>query len=200
MNLLTSFADDDEDEAAGKIKSETENVDEDETGTWVGEYQRGCDWEIYSTTLADMFEGVQFAALSEVLYQKLGLLLFTQSLTHPLSYLLTYSLTYRYCPICITSRRFEERQRKLPCVLKSRPICNPGKWRWAWHRCLCPGEEQGPEWSLLVVWWLAWIPCVNRPGAHSLTPYLVNIISFIYSLVIQLSHKLCGEDADSCNV
>lgn len=127
MNLLTSFADDDEDEAAGKIKSETENVDEDETGTWVGEYQRGCDWEIYSTTLADMFEGVQFAALSEVLYQKLGSLLFTQSLTHSLSYLLTYSLTYRYCPICITSRRFEERQRKLPCVLKSRPICNPGK-------------------------------------------------------------------------
>jgi Calcium-activated BK potassium channel alpha subunit len=73
MNLLTSFADDDEEDETGKVKSETENVDDDETGTWVGEYQRGCDWEIYSTTLAEMFEGVQFAALSEVLYQKLGL-------------------------------------------------------------------------------------------------------------------------------
>jgi hypothetical protein len=73
MNLLTSFADDDEEDDAGKVKSETENIDDDETGTWVGEYQRGCDWEIYSTTLAEMFEGVQFSALSEVLYQKLGL-------------------------------------------------------------------------------------------------------------------------------
>lgn len=99
MNLLTSFADDVEN-TDNVIKSEIENVDDDETGTWVGEYQRGCDWEIYSTPLAEMFEGVQFGALSDVLYQKLGSL--------PLSRLLTQLLTPLLSGIVLFALQIED--------------------------------------------------------------------------------------------
>jgi len=71
MNLLTSFADDD-DEGDG----DGETKDDDEMNNWLGEYQKGCGWEIYTTELADMFEGMKFAELSESLYQKLGVVLF----------------------------------------------------------------------------------------------------------------------------
>ena len=54
-----------------------ETLEEDVgSGDWIGEYQRGCDWEIYSTELADCFEGAIFCCVSEVLYQKLGIVLF----------------------------------------------------------------------------------------------------------------------------
>jgi len=75
MNLLTSFADDDED-AEDNDDPEVENLNEDDTNNWLGEYQKGCGWEIYTTELADMFEGLQFAQLSESLYQRLGVVLF----------------------------------------------------------------------------------------------------------------------------
>lgn len=29
-----------------------ETLDDDEDSDWLGEYQRGCDWEIYTTELA----------------------------------------------------------------------------------------------------------------------------------------------------
>jgi len=57
MNLLCSFADDEEEEEAHTDEREIENLDDDETGNWVGEYQRGCDWEIYTTELSSMFVG-----------------------------------------------------------------------------------------------------------------------------------------------
>ena len=78
MNLLCSFADDKD---TGPVKNDAiegiETLEEDiDSGDWIGEYQRGCDWEIYSTELADSFEGTTFCYLSEVLYQKLGIVLF----------------------------------------------------------------------------------------------------------------------------
>ena len=84
-----------------------ETLDDDEDSDWLGEYQRGCDWEIYTTELSryiclielvrcsmtfplitqamsiisfsflnSTFEGSTFCALSEILYQKLGIVLF----------------------------------------------------------------------------------------------------------------------------
>jgi hypothetical protein len=53
MNLLTSFADDEE-TAASAVRSVDgiETLDDDEDSDWLGEYQRGCDWEIYTTELS----------------------------------------------------------------------------------------------------------------------------------------------------
>lgn len=78
MNLLSSFADD---KPSGPQKTQQiegiETLEEDEdSGDWMGEYQRGCDWEIYTTELSESFEGTTFCYLSEVLYQKLGIVLF----------------------------------------------------------------------------------------------------------------------------
>jgi hypothetical protein len=75
MNLLTSFADDKE-QAPARTQDGIETLDDDEDSDWLGEYQRGCDWEIYTTELSSVFEGSTFCALSEILYQKLGIVLF----------------------------------------------------------------------------------------------------------------------------
>ena len=34
-----------------------ETLDDDEHSDWLGEYRRGCDWEIYVTDLSPQFEG-----------------------------------------------------------------------------------------------------------------------------------------------
>lgn len=54
MNLLTSFADEKAkpDNSNFAKNSEIEALDDDEDSDWIGEYQRGCDWEIYTTELA----------------------------------------------------------------------------------------------------------------------------------------------------
>jgi hypothetical protein len=79
MNLLSSFADDKPSGPTQKVQSlegiETLEEDED-SGDWMGEYQRGCDWEIYSTDLSENFEGSRFCDLSNMLYKKLGIVLF----------------------------------------------------------------------------------------------------------------------------
>lgn len=70
MNLLASFADDDENEGG-------DNDDEDEdVGNWVDEYHRGCDWEIYTSELSETFSGQLFCDLSAKLYSLYGVLLF----------------------------------------------------------------------------------------------------------------------------
>ena len=51
MNLLTSFADDKE-VTNNKTLDGIETLDDDEDSDWLGEYQRGCDWEIYTTELS----------------------------------------------------------------------------------------------------------------------------------------------------
>jgi hypothetical protein len=81
MNLLTSFADDDDDddeaEDDGKgDNNETEDLDKDDQDNWVGEYQRGCGWEVYTTRLNPMFSGTTFAVLADILYQRIGVVLF----------------------------------------------------------------------------------------------------------------------------
>jgi len=78
MNLLTSFADDKDFGSLAKQhqQHDIETLDDDEDSDWLGEYQRGCDWEIYTTELSTAFEGTSFASLSEVLYQKIGIVLF----------------------------------------------------------------------------------------------------------------------------
>ena len=78
MNLLTSFADDDDDENddTHDENAQTENLDGDARDYWVEEYQRGCGWEIYRTELSPMFSGTQFSTLVNILYQRLGIVLF----------------------------------------------------------------------------------------------------------------------------
>ena len=51
MNLLTSFADD-KVCVPSKMLDGIETLDDDEDSDWLGEYQRGCDWEIYTTELS----------------------------------------------------------------------------------------------------------------------------------------------------
>lgn len=51
MNLLTSFADDKEAPPVRTLDG-IETLDDDEDSDWLGEYQRGCDWEIYTTELS----------------------------------------------------------------------------------------------------------------------------------------------------
>jgi len=79
MNLLTSFADDDDGDESdddGKSDNMVDNLNNDDADHWMYEYQRGCDWEIYTTELSDKFEGATFVKLSEMLYQRLGIVLF----------------------------------------------------------------------------------------------------------------------------
>ena len=79
MNLLTSFADEDdeeEEEEAINEKEKTETIDNDTADNWLGEYQQGCGWEVYTTKLNPMFSGVTFATLAEILYQRMGVVLF----------------------------------------------------------------------------------------------------------------------------
>jgi len=45
------------------------------------EYQKGCDWEIYTTTLSPVFKGFKFCDLSYALYVKLGVVLFAIQVT-----------------------------------------------------------------------------------------------------------------------
>jgi hypothetical protein len=82
FNLLTSFADnDDDDDDDGDTNgpgSDEDCSDDDnvEGGGWMQEYQKGCDWEIYTTEMADVFEGARFSVLAQNLYSKLGVVLF----------------------------------------------------------------------------------------------------------------------------
>jgi hypothetical protein len=79
MNLLSSFADNDEESGAtnDKDNDDISILDEDQdSGDWLGEYQRGCTWEIYTSEVSPAFEGLSFCGLSEVLYSKLGVVLF----------------------------------------------------------------------------------------------------------------------------
>lgn len=43
---------------------------------WMNEYQKGCDWEIYTTEMSEKFEGIKFIDLARSLYTKLGVVLF----------------------------------------------------------------------------------------------------------------------------
>ncbi len=85
MNLITSFADDDDDND-DEDKDELEQLDLLDKGNssrsdklfidWLMEYKKGCDWEIYTTDLSEAFNGAKFCELSNLLYQKMGIILF----------------------------------------------------------------------------------------------------------------------------
>jgi hypothetical protein len=49
--------------------------------SWLVEYLQGCDWEVYTTELSDMFEGAKFVEVSYLLYEKLGVVLFGLRIT-----------------------------------------------------------------------------------------------------------------------
>lgn len=76
MNLLSSFADDDDGGKEDIEGLEIENLDDDEVANWIGEYQAGCDWEIYKSELSDAFTGTKFSTLASNLYQRVGVVLF----------------------------------------------------------------------------------------------------------------------------
>jgi len=69
MNLITTFADEDDEEEAEEVGSLSGR-------SWIKEYQKGCDWEIYVTPLSDMFVNALFCDLSYSLYEKFGVVLF----------------------------------------------------------------------------------------------------------------------------
>ena len=68
-NWTSDDDDDDDDDDDG----EDENLSD---GNWLEEYQKGCDWEIYTSPLSDLFEGVLFINVASALYSKLGVILF----------------------------------------------------------------------------------------------------------------------------
>ena len=45
------------------------------------EYQQGCGWEIYTTSLSPLFRGAKFSELSYALYDRLGVVLFALQIT-----------------------------------------------------------------------------------------------------------------------
>jgi len=84
MNLLTSVNSDgpelDEDEKSDSSSSDSDSDSSDESGeeecNWMDEYKKGCDWEVYTTELSDMFEGGSFSKLADSMYRRLGVVLF----------------------------------------------------------------------------------------------------------------------------
>jgi hypothetical protein len=80
MNLLFSFSDDTNTGASNMNAKHIEGIEtleeDEDSSDWIGEYQRGCDWEIYTTALSPSFEGATFCSLSEILYSKMGIVLF----------------------------------------------------------------------------------------------------------------------------
>ena len=85
FNLLISFADGGDDDDNSKSMKSKEDADSSESSDsedaenddqWLVEYQKGCDWEIYTTEMASVFEGARFIELAQSLYSKLGVVLF----------------------------------------------------------------------------------------------------------------------------
>jgi hypothetical protein len=76
MNLLASFSDEFGDDDEVEVDAEVDQLEDEDNSNWVDEYKRGCDWEIYTTELSDIFVGWRFSTLSDYLYQKLGIVLF----------------------------------------------------------------------------------------------------------------------------
>lgn len=82
MNLLTSVNSDgpqinEKEDTESDTDSDSEEEEEmEEESNWLDEYKKGCDWEIYTTELSDMFEGGNFSKLSESMYRRLGVVLF----------------------------------------------------------------------------------------------------------------------------
>jgi hypothetical protein len=82
FNLLASFSDDQEEEEdiekKGMIKQGNDIIDtlaNTVTDNWEAEYTKGCDWEVYISSLPKDFEGLKFCNLSYTLYHKTGIVL-----------------------------------------------------------------------------------------------------------------------------
>lgn len=56
-------------------------LEDDENATWKKEYLQGCQWEIYTTDMAEVFCGVKFIDIARRLYNKLGVVLFALRVT-----------------------------------------------------------------------------------------------------------------------
>ena len=67
FNLLSSFADDDEDDFL-QDKDGVDAVEDDDIGTWLEEYQKGCGWEIYVTELSAEYTGKKFSSVAHEVY------------------------------------------------------------------------------------------------------------------------------------
>lgn len=81
MNLVTSFSDsglsgDDDDSY-----SQSHNGVQRRSANWIKEYEMGCGWEIYTTTLSSVFSDANFCELSYALFEKIGVVLFALEIT-----------------------------------------------------------------------------------------------------------------------
>jgi hypothetical protein len=65
----------------GNQQEDSDSDDDLKNPYWMNEYQKGCDWEIYTTDMSDRFEGVKFIDLARKLYSKLGVILFSLRVT-----------------------------------------------------------------------------------------------------------------------
>lgn len=102
MNLVSSFTegDDEEDEEeveegikslSGILLSHVIGKDDSEPPPpktpirekidWISEYKAGCDWEIYTTPLSDIFKGAKFVDLAYMIYERLGVVVFALQVT-----------------------------------------------------------------------------------------------------------------------
>ena len=74
FNLLSSFAEDKdedlEDEIDANEGNDIDNLKSVADNDWMAEYTKGCDWEIYTTHLADLFTGTIFVDLAWVYSNK----------------------------------------------------------------------------------------------------------------------------------
>lgn len=48
---------------------------------WLKEYKKGCDWEIYMSSLSEVFEGCNFAECAHKIYETAGVVLFALQIT-----------------------------------------------------------------------------------------------------------------------
>jgi len=75
--ILDRGEDDDDDDDDDSSNSKNKNTRHKKTSkAWLQEYEKGCDWEIYTSKLSNSFEGYKFKDLAYRLYDQIGILLF----------------------------------------------------------------------------------------------------------------------------
>lgn len=114
MNLLLTIDDVNGDDGDNENADEE---DEDDVGNWLDEYHHGCDWEIYSTKLGDVFTGRGFTETAQNLYSTKGIVLIgvqvrditgkapTRILLNPKDYVLPSKLDYEVTAYVIAQNK-----------------------------------------------------------------------------------------------
>ena len=91
LNLISSFSDEDiggngvSKGGSSAITDEGIEIDvledDGDNQIWMAEYQKGCGYEIYTSEVSEIFNGANFSTLSNLLYWKMGIILFGLQIT-----------------------------------------------------------------------------------------------------------------------